>query len=1060
MKKHLFNLILLLFASAYAMAQESTLSGTVTAKDDGAPLPGVSVIIKGTTRGSSTGVNGQFSISATPGSVVQFKSLGFVTQEVTVGPSATTVNIVLVPDARQLGEIVVTALGISRESKTVGYATSTVRSAEINASSSASLFGGIQGKVAGVNISNTSGSPGGTTKVILRGYHSINSNAPLYVVDGVPLDNSRPASDNNYDFGNNANDIDPNDIESMNILKGSNATGIYGSRGANGVIVITTKKGKAGNPSVSFTTGTTLTNLALIYKPQETFGQGWDGVFILSENGNWGPAYDNKLRPWGAIYNNSQLLKPYTFIENNVKDAFSTGVELNNNITLSGGTERSTYYFSYGNIFSDGILPSDNDSYKRNNFSLKGSTTFKGFTASGAVNYVAKNTKFVESGQGAGGIGSTFYESLLQIPGDVPIKDLKNYSNDFFNVDNYFTPFAENPYYSLYENGSKFRSDRIYGNVNLGWKVNSWLDFQIQQGLDITQAGNKMWHNSNAPTPGSWNAGSNVEGASRQADIGDNTEESAKFYEYDTKINALFKKAVTSDFSIDGLIGVNYNDRGNRQLSTTVEGLVIPGFFQMSNAVNKPVSGESLSHRRLFGAYATATMGYKDYLYLTLTGRNDWSSTLPINKNSFFYPGANLAFVVSDLVDISSTPISFLKLRASYGQTGNDTAPYRTANVLNATSVNLGFGSIAFPINQVAGFSIANQLNNANLKPEKTTEVEFGGEVRLFGNRISLDANYYRKITDDQILPVAVSPSSGYSSIILNATKVRNKGIEILFNATPVKSSLVSWDLSYTFARDRSMVLELAEGLDKLVLNSAYDAQLVVTKGQPLGVIQAPTAQYDPSGRIIVDHATGFPVPSATNKTYGAIQSDYQMGLTNSIKVKGFTLGFTFDYRHGGVFYSGTADLLNFVGADKKTLYNGRSPFIVPNSVQAITDGGGNVTYVENTVPVSEQSIDDYYYPTTNKAVAYENRILSKTYLKLREATLSYSLPKSVTAKLRTNNAVISVFGRNLHTWLPKENRTIDPEVTNLGGDIGSELGEFRTSPPMRYFGASLRVSF
>ncbi|HCN84570.1 MAG TPA: SusC/RagA family TonB-linked outer membrane protein, partial [Sphingobacteriaceae bacterium] len=607
----------------------------------------------------------------------------------------------------------------------------------------------------------------------------------------------------------------------------------------------------------------------------------------------------------------------------------------------------------------------------------------------------------------------------------------------------------------------KFKSDRIYGNINLGLQANDWLSFQLQSGTDITQSGDRVWHNVNSPAVGSWNAGGNTEGQSRAADVGNTVEESQKYFEYDTKLNAMFKKKLSPSFNIDGLIGTNYNDRGSRLLSTGIEGLAIPGFFQLSNSANKPRSTESDSHRRLLGAYAQATMGYKDYLYLTLSGRNDWSSTLPKGKNSFFYPAANLAFILSQALDMnSSSAVSFAKLRASYGQTGSDTDPYRINNVINATSIGLGFGNILFPINNVAGFSISNQLNNQNLSPEKTTEFELGGELRFLNDRFGIDANYYHKITSDQIIPVAISPATGYTSIILNATKVRNQGFEVLFNATPVKTSSVNWNLAYTFARDRSMVLELAEGLEKLVLKSVYDAQLVAVKGQPLGIIQAPTASYDPAGHIIVD-SKGYPVADPTNKTYGSIQSDYQMGLQNSLSYKNLSLGFSMDYRKGGVFYSGTADLLNFVGADVKTTYNDRRPFIVPNSVQAVTDAAGNVTgYVENTVQITEPNVDDYYYPTNNKALAYNNRILDKSYLKLREVTLSYALPTSVAAKIRADKAVISIYGRNLYTWLAKGNRTVDPEVSNLGNDISSELGEFRTAPPVRFFGASLKLSF
>lgn len=1060
MKRLILSLFVFLFVAGTAMAQERIVTGTVKGKDDGLPIPGVSVRVKGAAAGAATGSDGKYSIKVTAGSTaLEFSSVGYVRQSVAIG-SGNVFNVSLSQDSQSLGEVVVTALGISKEKKTIGYAATTVKSEEINKSAAVSLVGGLQGKIAGATISNTSGSPGGSTKVILRGFSSITgSNQPLYVIDGVPLDNSTSSSTDNYDFGNNANDIDPNNIESMNILKGSAATALYGSRGSSGVILITTKNGKAGKFQVDFSTAATLTKLASIFTPQSTFGQGWSGSFIPSENGNWGPKYDGQERVWGAVVDNSQLLKPFSFIKNNIRDALTTGYELNNNLAISGGNDNSTFYFAYGNINSNGYLPTNADTYKRNNISLKGSTKYKNFTIDGSLNYVGKTQRFVTTGDGASGIGSSFYSDILQIPNDIPIKDLRDYKNKFFNVDNYFTPYAENPYYSIYENGSKNKADRVYGNINLTYKAADWLTLQLQQGGDISNSQVKIWHNSNAPSIGSYNNGGNIEGSSRAPDVGNVVEQSFKSFEYDTKLNAIFKKQLSSKFDLDGLIGANYNDRGIRNLTTSIEDLAIPGFFDISNSANKPRSTEVESHRRLFGAYASATLGYDKYLYLTVTARNDWSSTLAPGKNSYIYPGASLAFLVSEAFDMSKTPISFLKLRASYGQTGSDTDPYRVYSTLTAADIPLTFGNISFPVSGVPGFTVDNTIRNPDLKPEKVNEAEFGAEIRFFKDRISLDATYYNRIRNNQILAVPIDPASGYKFSFENFGKVRNRGIEVTLGIKPIISRDFQWNLNYTFARDRNVVLELPAGLEKVVINSAYDAQFVAIVGQPLGTIQAPVASYDPQGRIIVDDK-GFPVQAAVNGNYGSMQRDFGMGLTNSFTYKNWNLGFTLDWQKGGVFYSGTADLLNFVGSDAKTLYNDRRPFIVPNSVRQIVAPNGSVTYVENTQQIEESKIQDYYYPTTNRGTSYQNRILSKSFLKLREVTLSYSIPKEFAGKILAQRATISVFGRNLITWLPSSNKTIDPEVSNFGNDLRSEFGEFRTAPPVRFFGASLKVTF
>jgi TonB-linked SusC/RagA family outer membrane protein len=977
------------------------------------------------------------------------------------------VNVVLVTSARDLTEVVVTALGASKEKKTLGYAQTTVKSDVLTKSAPIDLLGGIQGKVAGVRISEVSGTPGGSTKVVLRGYSSFTgTNQPLYVVDGVPFDNSRLGSDNNFDFGNNADDIDPNIVDNISILKGAAATALYGERGSNGVILITTKKGKSGKPVVDVSTGVTLTDMAFAFKPQSEFGQGWGGTFILSENGDWGPKYDGVVRPWGATGSGTgatigdvQLLKPYVFLPNNIQDAFDTGVQANNSVQVSGGTDASQYLMSFGNVYANGILPGSPDVYKRNNFTLRGATQYKNFSADASLTYVNSVHNDPASGQGNSD-GSTFYESLLQIPSDIPIKDLRDYKNTFFNVDNYFTPYAENPYYDLYENGSRMTQNRIYGNINLSYKITNWFTLNFQQGVDVSSQYGKIWNNKNAPSPGSWNAGNNVEGSSRAADLGSDEEDTYNNFEYDSKLQGLFVKKFNKDFDINAVLGVNYNDRGEREVTTKVEDLTFPGFYQINNSSNKPTSTGVETHRRLLGFYGQATFGYKDDLFLTLTGRNDNTSTLAPGKNSYFYPGASLAWVLTQALDLKSTILSYAKLRASYGETGTDTDPYNLYNTLTAANVPLGFGNITFPISGVSGYTISNTLLNTSLQPAKVSEFELGGEFRFLNDRLGLDATYYQRINKNQILSAPIAPSTGYTAEEVNFGKVRNRGVEITLNGTPIKSSLVTWNVSYNFSADRSLVQELAPGVSTLLLNSAYDAQMLAVVGKPLGEIYAPVAALDPQGHTIVN-SSGIPIASSTLGDYGHVAPDFTMGLVNNIRVDKFTLGFTFDYSQGGVFYSGTADLLNFIGADPKTTYNDRNPFIVPNSVQASTDAStGKTTYSPNSQEVTTANIVNMYYPTTNLGTSYKQRILTKTYIKLREVTLNYDLPKSIANKIDASKASIGLVGRNLWTWLPSSNQTIDPEVSNLGSDLASEFGEFRAAPPLRYYGATLKVSF
>jgi TonB-linked SusC/RagA family outer membrane protein len=1072
MKKTLTIQILLLLIGLGLFAQPRAVSGKVTDAKTGVGIPGVTVSIKGSTVSTQTNSDGVFTVPADNGTTLIFSSIGFKSQELKVGSSA-SVTVAMEVQSGELNEVVVTALGISREKKTLGYSTTTFKSDDVNRIAPVNVFDGLQGKIAGADISNVSGSPGGSTKVILRGYSSLGgSNQPLYVVDGVPLSNvstggetiapdyvNNKAASPGFDFGNTANDINPNDIESLTILKGAAATSLYGSRGSNGVIVITTKKGRSGKVKFDVTSSATFSQPTILPRLQEKFGQGWGQTFILSENGSWGPRLDGVNRLWGAPVDNSQLIKPFSFIKDNVRDIYETGREYNNTFSVSGGNEASTFMLSYGNSYSDGIIPTDNDSYRRNTFALRGATRYKKLFVEGSFNYVNTSQKYVEAGQSAAGIGSSFFEQLLQIPVDIPIKDFRDYKNKFFNVDNYFTPYAENPYYTIYENGSTKKSDRFFGNFNAQYKILDWLTVQAQQGIDVTSATTKVWRNKNAPSAGSWNAGANVEGQSRAADIGSVQEGSLKYYQYDTKLNVLVKKDLSRDISLDGTLGANYNERGSNALYSYVEDLALPGFFDLSNGVNPPQSTHGTAKQAILGAYGMATVGYKDYVYLTLTARNDWSSTLPKSSNSYFYPSANVSFLVSNLLNIERSKLSYAKIRLSYGKTGKDAGPYQVYDNILAQSVNLTFGSINFPFNGVPGYTLSNNLGNQALKPEISTETEIGGEFKLLNDRLAFDVAYYNKVSDGQIINVPITPSTGYSSITLNFGKIRNRGIELTATVTPVRTKDLTWDITYTYTRNRNLVLELPTGLNKALLNSAYDARMEARLNAPLGVFYAPVAKTDSAGRVVVDPNTGFPVAAAEDGYYGAAQRDFTMGLVNSITYKNFRLGFSFDYRKGGVFYSSTSELLLFTGNHYQTAYNDRNPFIVPNSVNEVMVNG-KPTYVENTTPIDESHNSDYWYANSNRAGIYPYRILDKSFLKLRDVTFSYTFPASLARKIGAEKVTVTAIGRNLWTWLPKSNQIIDPETSNFGNDLASELGEFRVGPTTRSVGASLKITF
>lgn len=1055
MKKIVSLLSVLVLISGLALAQTRTVSGVVR-DPSGSPVPFATITQTGTNNAVKADANGVFTITVPENARLTITASGYQAQTVS---AADAINVTLAINQQQLTEVVVTALGQTRSKTKVGYATSTFNSDAITRAAPSNALDALTGKIAGANISKTGG-PGSSTKVVLRGYGVIGNNQPLYVIDGVPLNDSRFGADNNVDFGNGLNDINPNDIESISILKGTAASSLYGSNAKNGAVMITTKRGRSGKLKVNYYGSVNFSQVGKLPEMQNVFGQGWGGIFVLPENGSWGPKLDGKMRAWGSIVDNSQLIKPFSFINDNIRDFYNTGVETNNTIALSGGGENSQFYFSYGNVVSDGVIPTNTDYYQRNTLALRSNSKFGKFTINSSFNYSNKKQNAPFTGQG-GSDGGSVFESLLQIPVDLPIKDFRDYKNKFFNVDNYFTPYAENPYYPLYENKNTQNSDRFFGDVDMNYAFTHGFSAQLRLGGDITNARTFGYKAVNAPSIGSWNDGGNTEGASRAPDVGSVSE----LAQYVGSINGDFilkyNRNLSADFSLESIAGINYFQEDQKSSSAAITNLFIPGVYNLSNSLAPPTAADFLQHRKRIGVYGQAILGFKEQVYLTLNARNDWSSTLPIDNNSFFYPGASLSWIASQTFNLTNSAISLLKFRGSYGKTGSDANPYLVYPTLALGDVGLGFGSLTFPFNGVTSFGISNTIGNLNLQPVITTEAEVGTEIRFFKNRLGLDVALYDKKTKGQIITVPIAPSTGYTGLVNNLGLVENKGVELAFDAKPVNTKNLTWSLNYTFSKNWNKLVSLTTGLDNVILNTAYDASLIGYPGKSLTGIYAPVPKYTADGKIIVSPTTGMPVEAEQKGFYGNAEYDYMMGLLNTLSYKNLQLSFSFDYRKGGHMYSGTADLLNFTGNAYNTTYNDRRPFIIPNSViQQGVDAGGKPIYVENTIVIDESAYTDYWYPTQNKAGSYYDRIIDRSFLKLRDVSLTYNLPQSWASKIRATNLSVGVYGRNFLLWTPASNFYLDPEASNLGNDLASELGEFRTAPTSKQFGITLRASF
>ncbi|MDD4970053.1 MAG: SusC/RagA family TonB-linked outer membrane protein [Paludibacter sp.] len=1040
---------LILVGVGLVNAQTKSISGNVFSADDGQPVIGATVMVKGTTLGTITDVDGKFKINV-PGTAksLLISYVGMKTVEVEARNGMT---IKLESDARQIDEVVVTAVGIKRSQKALGYSATQVSAADITATGNRSALNALQGKVAGVEISSASGSPGSSTRVIMRGFSSLGgSNQPLYIIDGVPMSNGQVGNtsiNGGFDFGNRANDINPDDIESMTILQGGSATALYGSRASSGVILITTKNGsKAGNKAKVDVSSTTTfdTPLRLPYFQNE-FGQGWydrgGGLADLQENGSWGPRFDGKIRKFGFVVDNQQQIKPYKALPTNIKDFFETGKNFNNTVAVSNGDENKSYYLSFGNVTSDGIMPTNADSYQRNNISMRGSSKFlKIFTASGSLNYVRKDSKFVATGQDQAAL-----DGVWQTSRDMSLVDQRDYNNKFNNLENYFTIYAQNPYYILGEHGDKFQENRIFGNVSLDAKITPWLTATFKGGGDVSNSTLKEWRAITKSSRGDFitDAGLDFEGAYLSSEI--NTD----FY-------LTLNKNISDDLTFSAIIGHNFNQRDAASQESQVIGLDIPKFYNLANSSATPAVSGTVSHRRLVGVYGSMDFGFKNMLYLNVSARNDWSSTLPAANRSFFYPSISGSFVFSELIE-NKDVLSLGKVRIGLAQTGKDAAPYQILPVMVQALQDDRYRTLNFPLaGGVNGFGVSNLIGNDKLQPEISKDFEVGTDLKFFNSRLGLSVSVYKKTITNLIWTATIPATTGYTAQTQNLGEITNNGVEVTLNLVPVKTKDFQWEIYTNFSTNANKLVSLTTGLDEISLGGTSSIGFVARPGSELGLFLGNVVATDPQGHTIVN-SLGLPTFKDTKQIIGSSQNKFRIGGGTTLTYKGFSLHAAVDYRNGGVMYSRTAEIGYFTGNVQQTTYNDRQPFIVPNSVQLV---GGK--YIENNVAIAgfSNTMNQYYNQTYQAGIGGAYALVSKTFFKLREVSLSYSLPKSLLSKTFINSLDIALVGNNLFLWTPDSNQFVDPEMTTFGTDLAADFGDYGATPSTRSIGFNIKLGF
>lgn len=1049
------------------MAQTVTIKGTVTAADDGLPIPSVAVTVKGTTIGTLTDVNGAYMVQAPASAkelVFNFVGMKAVTEPIN---GRTTIDIVMVTDMLGLDEVVVTALGITREKKALGYAVQEVSGDKVSATKEANFVNALSGKIAGVQIKQAN-TLGGSANILIRGYKSLMSNnQALFVIDGVPIDNSitntgaQVGGGGGYDYGNAAMDINPDDIESMSVLKGAAATALYGSRAANGVIMITTKKGTIRKGiGVTLNAGLMFSKIdkSTLPKIQKEYGAGYGDYFDYDDidgdgddetlvpyydDASWGHKFDPTLMvvDWVGVEptdtRNFGREVPWVAGEHDLSDFFETGVKQTYNVAFDGGNEKGTFRFSYTNLGEKGIMP--NSKMQKNTFNFAGSYNLSDrLTVESNVTYVNDVNK---GRYGTGYDPGNPMQSLGQwFQTNVDIYDLKEYwqtpagKQRTWNYnwwDDRDVPiYHNNIYWTRYKNFQNDGRDRVFGYGTLRYKPTPWLTLEGRAATDTYsefQEERVAWYSNQ-------------------------TSQYSKFLRNFTETNldflAKFSKSF-SDFSVNGLLGVNRRRTTIKSTNvSTVGGLLVPELYHLWNSASpvQPTEQELLSG--VNSVFGNLSLGFRNMIYIDVTGRNDISSTLPEDINSYFYPSVSTSFIVSELPGIKGSKVfSFMKVRLNYAEVGNDAPVYALQNSFVQEANWSTWGN----------FRVSTVLNNSELKPERTKSIEAGIEAKFLDNRFGLDLSVYKTNTINQIMPVNISPASGYAQRYVNSGEIENKGIEVALNANIIRAKDFNWDVQVNWFKNKNTVLSLYEGVENILLNSAWDISTNITVDNPYGVLRGYDFVYT-DGKRTVDDAGYYLFSDESDAIIGNTQPDWNAGISTTLSFKGFTLSGLVDISQGGDLYS--VDMkyglatglfeetagLNEQGNPKRDLVEDGGGMIYSDAVYA--DGTPNDTYVEAYDWFSGWLYD--YLPT-----AYH--VYDASYVKLREISFGYNIPSKLLAKTQISRINISIVGRNL--WIIHKNMPYyDPEASLSAGNIqGIADGAY---PSTRTLGFNLSIGF
>ncbi|MDD2793423.1 MAG: SusC/RagA family TonB-linked outer membrane protein [Sediminibacterium sp.] len=1078
---------LLLLIGLPVLLNAQNISGKLVSRSDQQPVQAASVQLKGTNKGTNTDNGGQFTITAKSGDVLILNAVGYQTKEYTVNGNSTLL-IELDVDTRSLNEVVVTALGIRKDKKKLGYAIQEVKGEDLTLARESNVVSQLAGKVAGVTVVGGNSGIGGSARVSIRGERSVdmNKNQPLYVVDGVPVSNAMTGASGRgnmeVDFGNGAGFINPDDIESMSVLKGPAAAALYGSRAANGVIMIKTKGGKKQKGiGVEVSSNLTFESALKLPEYQKVYGQGngSGGGFAFVNGGGsgladgtdegWGPKLDAGLSfpqfnsprtlngqpipftggdmnaPAGSVI----TATPWVADHDNLKNFLKTGNTSTTNVSVVGANKDGDFRLSYTNLNQTGIVP--NTDLKRNTLSLSaGYNLTSKLTARAFVSYIKGNSDNRPSI--SYGTESIMYLFNSWLPASVKVADMKRlWQTGLENQKQYGWNYNyhDNPYLTVMENTNGQYYDRIIGNILLKYEFTNWLNMQVRTATD--------WSNERREFRRGF--------STQRFPFGEYRETGIVNEERNTDFLFSANKNINSDFTVTGTFGGNQMRQTSRWKEDVAGQLNIPGIYSLNNSRIALVVEQSNVGKRINSLYGSAGVAYKNKLFVDFTGRNDWSTslTLPENlkafgkeDNSYFYSSVAVSALVSEMVKLPSA-ISFFKLRGSLAQVGNDTDPFAFTQTYNRSE----------PFGAYQIYSETSSLANLNLKPEISSSFEFGMDLRFFANRLGIDVTYYQSNTKNQILNIPLSNTSGYSSRKINAGLIRNNGIEMMLTGTPVKSKNFTWDAFVNFSANRSKVLELSDGLSNYVMASrsvSVEARIGERMGDMYGIgfarVQSsdPSAPYyDATGKYtgqMVYGANGRPIATTNRIKLGNYNPDFLMGIGNTFNYKGVRLSVLFDIRSGGKLYSHTQTVGREGGIIMETLEGRADGYDITKTGNGVIGQGvvfNNGVISENTKKLTAREWHTAY--TGGRGIA-EGVMYDASFVKLRELTIGYTIPDKFFGKLPVRGATISFVGRNLFLWdnVPH----VDPENMSLSGGTALPGIEYMAIPSTRSYGFNL----